>query len=195
MKHFGSKVAVLTFAFLLLCFLASPPGTSAEETCLLTGDFNHSGNIDPLDAIGFVDWLWRGGPGPVVLAEADTDCDCEVTPLDAMYTIDYLWRYGPAPCNSCELACWGGWVCCVQRGDFNHDGEINQTDLDLFMAWFWWPCWVDPPCCDEADLDADGIVDYYDAFLLQELLRGAYTPPPCGEPTGPPDECHHCGLP
>ena len=194
MKHFRLRIAILTFAILMASFLALPPVACADEPCLLTGDFNHSSGIDPLDAVGFVDWLWRGGPGPVVLAEADNDCDCEVTPLDAMYIIDFLWRYGPAPCNSCELECWQPEGCCVLRGDFDHDGDVNETDIQLLYNWLTgvWPC-VDPVCCDEIDVDGNGDIGLLDLIYLQDyVLRGGPAPPPCGGVANPPDWCWKC---
>jgi len=65
--------------------------------CEIRGDFNHDGYMNPLDAAEFVDWLWRGGPGPVCPEEADVDGSGGVDPLDASYIVAYFWGGGPAP--------------------------------------------------------------------------------------------------
>jgi len=65
--------------------------------CMLRGDINHDGIFNPLDAVYFVDWLWRGGPEPPCLEEADVNGDGEVNPLDCLQLVNHFWRFGPPP--------------------------------------------------------------------------------------------------
>lgn len=77
--------------------------------CVIRGDFNHDGSLNPLDAVAFVNWLWKGGPGPVCCAEMDLNCDCAVTPADVLPLVRYLWFVEPLTCSPCSLECWQGW--------------------------------------------------------------------------------------
>jgi len=69
----------------------------AAPCCIIRGDIDHDGSLTPLDAIYFVDYLWRGGPPPPCPAEADCNDDGGVNPLDAAYLVNYFWNGGPAP--------------------------------------------------------------------------------------------------
>jgi len=79
------------------------PGSISISTscCVNRGDIDGSGAVDPLDAIYFVDWLWKGGAGPNCDAEADIDGDGDADPMDAMTLVNYFWRSGdpPVPCE------------------------------------------------------------------------------------------------
>lgn len=69
--------------------------------CLHRGDLDRSGELDPLDAVYFADWLWRSGPGPQCEEEADVNGSGGVDPVDAVYIVNYFWRSGnpPVPCD------------------------------------------------------------------------------------------------
>lgn len=67
------------------------------DCCEIRGDFNHNAVLDPIDAVSFVNWLWRGGNGPVCLEEADCNGNGDVDPIDAVYIVNYFWNGGPAP--------------------------------------------------------------------------------------------------
>lgn len=73
----------------------------STSCCQHRGDLDRSGALDPLDAIYFIDWLWRGGPGPECDDEADVDGNGDVNPLDASYIVNYFWGGGdlPVPCD------------------------------------------------------------------------------------------------
>jgi len=74
-----------------------------QSCCRLIGDFQHDNDLDPLDAVAFVNWMWRDGPPPDCLEENDWNCDCDVNPLDAIYCVNFFWRGGPSPvCPTCE---------------------------------------------------------------------------------------------
>lgn len=65
--------------------------------CLIRGDVDRSRDVSPLDALYFVNWMWRGGAEPPCQDEADVTGDDVVDPSDCAYMVDYLWRSGPAP--------------------------------------------------------------------------------------------------
>lgn len=72
-----------------------------EQCCVIMGDFQHDNDLDPLDAVSFVNWMWRSGAAPSCLEEADVNCDCAVNPMDAVTIVNYFWRGGAPPCT-CE---------------------------------------------------------------------------------------------
>ncbi|MDF1543856.1 MAG: MopE-related protein [bacterium] len=69
--------------------------------------------------------------------------------------------------------------CCLIRGDINHDGTIDITDLTYFVD-FMFAGGPPPPCMDEADLNKDGSVDITDLTYLVDYMFGGGPPPlPC----------------
>jgi len=74
-----------------------------QSCCRRMGDFQRDDDLDPLDAVAFVNWMWRGGAPPECPEENDWDCDCDVDPMDALRCVNYFWRGGPPPvCETCE---------------------------------------------------------------------------------------------
>jgi hypothetical protein len=78
----------------------SPVWNFTMEGSYECGDVDGSGQVDALDVDYFIDWLYRGGTGPVTLAVADVNGDDNVDVLDIDYFIDWLYRGGP------DLNCW-----------------------------------------------------------------------------------------
>lgn len=72
-----------------------------ESADYVYGDVNNSGGLDPLDAVYFVNYLWKGGPAPINMNAGDVDASCVVDIVDAVYLINYLYRSGPAPQAGC----------------------------------------------------------------------------------------------
>jgi hypothetical protein len=58
-------------------------------------------NIDLSDLIYFVDFLFGGGPAPIITSWADMNCDSELDLSDLIYLVNYLFNGGPAPCANC----------------------------------------------------------------------------------------------
>ncbi|MEW6412751.1 MAG: hypothetical protein AB1483_09800 [Candidatus Zixiibacteriota bacterium] len=73
--------------------------------CEIAGDLNGDGAADPLDTY-MVNWLWKGGPGPVCCASADLNCDCHIDPNDVGFYVGWLWKGWLNPCNACQEECW-----------------------------------------------------------------------------------------
>lgn len=79
--------------------------------------------------------------------------------------------------DACENCCIGN------RGDVNHDGtDIDISDL-LFMVdyMFLSPPGVNPPCPEEADVNATGVIDISDLLYMVDwiFVPGSPAPLPC----------------
>jgi len=75
-----------------------------ETCCQIMGDFQNDADLDPLDAVSFVNWMWRGGAGPACADACDVNCSGgDPNPMDAVYLVNYFWRGGAAPCDCSEL--------------------------------------------------------------------------------------------
>jgi len=64
------------------------------ETC---GDVNNDGTIDLLDILQLIDFKFKEGAPPVVLASADVNSDHTINLLDILYLIEYKFKDGPSP--------------------------------------------------------------------------------------------------
>ncbi len=65
--------------------------------CVLRGDFNDDGFVDPLDLTRMVGFMWKYEPGPSCLEQIDVNNDGYSDPLDLTYLVNYIWKGGPAP--------------------------------------------------------------------------------------------------
>ncbi len=63
----------------------------------VTGDANYDQQIDLMDAIYVINYLFRGGPVPIPFFSGDTNGDGIVEISDAIYILNYLYRGGPPP--------------------------------------------------------------------------------------------------
>ena len=69
--------------------------------------------------------------------------------------------------------------CCVLRGDINHDGSIDITDLTFFVDYMFGGG-PPPPCLEEADLNNDGTIDITDlTYLVDYMFGGGPAPVRC----------------
>lgn len=57
------------------------------------------------------------------------------------------------------------------RGDLNHDGAVNEADVDVLVQSFGL-AEGDPEFNKEADLNGDGVVNIQDYNILRGLIRG-----------------------
>ncbi|MCB2230191.1 hypothetical protein KQH82_05710 [bacterium] len=58
-------------------------------------------NIDLSDLIYLVNYLFLGGPAPIVPAWAMIDCTPGIDLSDLIWLVNYLFNGGPAPCEGC----------------------------------------------------------------------------------------------
>ena len=90
-------------------------GVSAEDTLSFTatlenGDIDASEVIDITDPILLVQFLYIGGPPPVV-------SQCQIIPS---YAPDFAYIYGPTD---------------LQNGDVNGDSLLDISDFSYLVAW------------------------------------------------------------
>jgi hypothetical protein len=55
------------------------------------------------------------------------------------------------------------------RGDLDHDGNLNISDLTYFVAYLFQGA-PDPPCPEEADINGDGEINVQDLTCLVDFL-------------------------
>jgi len=72
--------------------------------CVINGDIDHSGDLNPMDAVRFANYFWRSGAAPVCMEEGDIDGDGDVDPLDAVKLVNYFWRGGAPPVDCHPLS-------------------------------------------------------------------------------------------
>lgn len=82
------------------CDRYATPGNVAVST----GDVNANGTITSADVIALVNYVFKGGPPPLPIAEAgDVNCDGNITSSDIIYLVNYVFKSAAAPCNVCAL--------------------------------------------------------------------------------------------
>ncbi len=182
--------------------------------CEVMGNFYNDGEpFNILDLDNWIEWLLRNPgvpPGPDCRAQLDIvdsiDCvwagnmciypDGVVDILDLDAWINCLLRDPFAMCpTECPAETEG---CCEVMGDFNHDGVLDETDVTLIGNWLIsdWPyCLPEPFCCDEVDVDYDGIVGILDADAIIDAVYRGQPLGPCPAYSGSSDWCWKCFPP
>ena len=70
----------------------------------LTGDLDVDGDIDVMDILMLVNFVFKDGEFPrPCMASGDVNCSGDVTTSDALYLVSYVFEGGPAPCDVCTL--------------------------------------------------------------------------------------------
>ncbi|UCD94404.1 MAG: hypothetical protein JSU69_11685, partial [Candidatus Zixiibacteriota bacterium] len=72
----------------------------AEES-VLYGDINGDWSVSILDVTYLINYLYKEGPPPEDMNNADVDAGCAINLLDATYLINYLYKNGPEPLEGC----------------------------------------------------------------------------------------------
>ncbi len=78
---------------------SSVPGaiTVTGPVCSVRGDFDHNGQVDVSDIVGWINWSFNGGDPPVVQSELDMDNSGQVDVGDIVYWIRWSFDGGPEP--------------------------------------------------------------------------------------------------
>jgi hypothetical protein len=66
------------------------------------GDVNTDEQVNLLDAVFLINYIFVGGPAPQQLSLADVNCSGSINIADVVLMINYIFRGGPAPCAECE---------------------------------------------------------------------------------------------
>ena len=63
------------------------------------GDVNLDLQVTISDVVFLVNYLFKGGPGPIPSYLGDVDCSGEVEIADVIYLVSYMFKGGPTPCK------------------------------------------------------------------------------------------------
>lgn len=64
----------------------------------LYGDADGDANVNIIDAVYIINYLFKEGPAPDPIQAGDVNCDGVIDITDILYLIDYMFRGGPPPC-------------------------------------------------------------------------------------------------
>jgi len=78
-----------------------PGSFSVRHWFYTPGDFDCNANVDMVDVVSLVNYLFRNGEEPCIMKSADANCDQEVTISDAVYLVNYILRDGSTP-QTCD---------------------------------------------------------------------------------------------
>lgn len=68
----------------------------------IAGDVNLDGSANIIDLTFLVDYIFRGGPGPILSETSDVDASCnKANIVDLTYFVDFVFRGGPSPQPGC----------------------------------------------------------------------------------------------
>lgn len=96
-----SAIAVAFFWFVQSVFSVNlytrmvPTQAPEVELRDITGD----GIFDVSDLMYLTNYLYRGGPQPRPLQNANVNCDGTINVADLIYLVNYIYKAGPPPCN------------------------------------------------------------------------------------------------
>ena len=72
---------------------------SLSVSSVLNGDVDCTGDLNLLDILFLIDFIYNEGPDPVSMKSADCDCSQTCNLLDILYLISYIYDDGPEPCR------------------------------------------------------------------------------------------------
>ncbi|MCK4574337.1 MAG: VCBS repeat-containing protein [candidate division Zixibacteria bacterium] len=131
---------------------------------------NDGGGVMILDSV------FEVGSEPTSIAAADFNGDGHIDLVTSNSGSD----------NLTFLMSVGITSCCLNRGDFNHDGQVDVADIVAFAQWAFHGDPNEPGCVEdgdyypECDLNGDGRVDVADiTFFAAWSFHGGEEPVPC----------------
>jgi hypothetical protein len=128
-------IALTDTAFGLANITVSKPNcfTSSSEVQLIKygvpGDANYDNTCNVSDAIWIINYVFLGGPPPIIMNRGDANHDCTVNVTDAVYINNYIYVGGDPPVIGCVETPWGGKVAPVDVDTL--DREIYPPDLEV----------------------------------------------------------------
>ncbi|MBK7091133.1 MAG: dockerin type I repeat-containing protein [bacterium] len=66
------------------------------------GDVNQSGDVNIVDAVGLINFIFGVSFDPINAEDADVNCDGLIRITDCVYLVNYIFLGGNAPCAACE---------------------------------------------------------------------------------------------
>ena len=75
--------------------------TFSPTCCDLLGDFDGSGGVDIAYLTATVNWMFKGGPAPICLNDADINATCAADISDLTYRADFMFNSGPVMVCGC----------------------------------------------------------------------------------------------
>ncbi len=76
-------------------------GWIPETYGYICGDVDANLIVSISDAVYLINYIFAGGPPPILSLLADVSCDGLVSISDAVYVINYIFNGGIVPCNEC----------------------------------------------------------------------------------------------
>jgi hypothetical protein len=138
------------------------------------GDLDRNGGIDISDIVVYVQYLWRGGASPAILANGDANGDCLIDTMDAHVVIVAIFEGGTSP-----VAC----SCIRPRtrfavpSDANNSGAVNLADVVAIIDHVLLGGLIEPYQDRSGDPNCDCVVNISDAvYLIQYLFAGGRAP-------------------
>ncbi len=125
-------------------------------------------------------------PIPDNLYQADLTADCVVDSNDVNLLIS-LFQNGFSivphwPVPTCCYPTLGAFNCCQLRGDIDHSGGIDISDVIVYAEYMFLGSGFGlETCSDEVDVNGDGAFDVSDLIYLIDysFTPGSPAPPPC----------------
>jgi len=85
----GLSLVLTAAIYLLFCL------TPAHA--LIPGDVNNDSNVNLADIIYLVNYIFKGGPSPVLQFAGDVNANCLTNLSDLIYLVNYVFKSGPDP--------------------------------------------------------------------------------------------------
>jgi parallel beta-helix repeat protein len=129
---------------------------------------------------------WGASDGPEDTDGTDEAYIGQCFPVESMLNIVAEFfpteGLGNAVSGNVNYCPWIPWSCCVVRGDIDHSGAgepINIADL-VYLVDYMFNQGPEPPCLEEADVDATGEINIADlVYLVDYMFNQGPEPVPC----------------
>lgn len=146
---------------------------------VLPGDVRGNGEVDCADRVAFRQWLKAYDGHPAVDDDGPNQRVriANFGPDFSLFDIDYNGLVDASDCLLITLQSG------CRPGDFDHDGDVDQSDFGLLQACFTDPGQPPPVPCEIADMNGDLQVDQNDLVPFHRCFSGAAVPsaPGCDE--------------